>query len=74
MILISIKLFRPKSEFLLIKFIEKVELHCFFTTKNITHVSFHWPSGQLDHTNVCNKIGVLCLFNYIILKIVHPEQ
>ncbi len=23
----------------------------FLYNKNITHVSFHWPSGQLDHTN-----------------------
>ncbi len=29
-------------------YIEKVELHCFFTIKNITHISFHWPSCQCN--------------------------
>ncbi len=33
-------------------------------------IKLFWPKSE----QMFNKIDVLCLFNYIILKIVHPEQ
>ncbi len=33
-------------------------------------IKLFWPKSEIYF----NKIDVLCLFNYIILKIVQPEQ